>query len=225
MKATLAKAGLRGASLLLLAFVFLTGTGAASAQTTPARDTTLATYRIRVGDVVRIRLWLSNELGELTGDYPVENTGQVWVPRVGAVEVAGLTVDEMRARLRTAASRVSTVSNAITATPILNVAVLGAVRQPASVVVPFGSTVFDAISGAHGFEANADLDNITVIRSGSSIRLSGRAEGGPTSIATFPLQSGDRITVGARRRVTQQTVFTILQALTLAVTIYSVSRN
>ena len=52
---------------------------------------------IRPGDLLVIQVWPDETL---SGEFPVEESGIVYVPVLGAVEVGGLPLREVRRRLR-----------------------------------------------------------------------------------------------------------------------------
>src|SRR5688500_1382403 len=77
-----------------------------AAGTLPAQETAMpasssvSSYRVRAGDLLRLRIWMGQNDAPISADIPVEESGQVFVPRVGAVQVAGKTVEELRETLR-----------------------------------------------------------------------------------------------------------------------------
>ncbi len=53
-------------------------------------------YIVRAGDVLQIRVWPDSSLG---GAYPVEETGVVYLPLVGAVSAGGRPIVDLREML------------------------------------------------------------------------------------------------------------------------------
>lgn len=190
------------------------------------------TYRVQPGDILRLRLFTGGSeisfAGGTTGpsviDYPVEESGIVYLPRIGAVVAAGKTPEELRSELREAYSKVYPES-VVTLTPIFHVPVLGAVRNPASIEGMPNLTVFDAIARAGGFTDDADRRRIELYRRGQIVTIDATGTEGGQSLGGYVLQSGDRIVVPERRRWTWQATYAAVQVVAVLVTIYSVMRN
>jgi polysaccharide export outer membrane protein len=195
-------------------------------------DTGATVYRIQPGDVLRIRLFTGGSeisfVGGNTGpsviDYPVEESGLVFLPRIGPVTAAGKTTEELRRELREAYSKVYPES-IVTVTPIFFVPVLGAVRNPAAIEGTEKLTVFDAIARAGGFTEDANRRKIEVYRRGQIVIIDATGTEGGQTLGQHVLQSGDRIVVPTRRRWTWQATFAAVQVVAVLVTIYSVFRD
>ncbi|MEX2282089.1 MAG: polysaccharide biosynthesis/export family protein [Gemmatimonadota bacterium] len=202
--------------VFLLAAVCLLGTSAVEAQAGVTAGSQVSSYRVRTGDLLRLRIWMGQNDAPISADIPVEETGQVHLPRVGAVQVAGKTVEELRQTLRD--SYKGEYSNAVvTITPIFPVSVLGAVEQPGAIEAVPGMTLFDAITAAGGFRDNAKVDAIKLLRAGQVTTIDGT---GPQAMNEVQLQSGDRVVVDAKSRLTLQVVTAALQAASFLATIY-----
>ena len=196
-----------------------------AADTVPAQDTAMpasssvSSYRVRTGDLLRLRIWMGQNDAPISADIPVEESGQVFVPRVGAVQVAGKTVEELRETLRN--SYKGEYSNAVvTITPIFPVSVLGAVEQPGSVEAIPGMTLFDAITQVGGFRSNAKRETIELLRGTQSVTIDGTGPEGGRRLNEIQLQSGDRVVVDAKSRMTLQVATAVLQAASFLATIY-----
>jgi protein involved in polysaccharide export with SLBB domain len=208
----------RSTLLLLVAALFAFEAGAAQEQA-DANGISVSAYLVRNGDVLRIRLWSGQSERVLADDFPVEQSGRVYLPRIGGVPVAGQSVEQLRALLREAYKE-EFANPVITILPIYGVSVLGAVVQPGTVEVSPGMTLFDAIARASGFRENADLDKITLLRATETVTIKGKGPHGSRALNDIQLQSGDRIVVGTRDRWTLQLVLTVLQAASFLATIY-----
>lgn len=225
MTATAARARLIFASALMLAlghFPFVVPAATAQETRTDLRSMVTA-YRIMVGDVIRLRIWSGAAAPEALGDYPVEESGNVVLPRIGPVQVAGLGVEEMRARVREAASKVFT-SSSVTANPIFFVSVMGAVSSPRQVEAVPGWTIFDAIAASGGWHPEADRTRVDLIRNGQRTTLNAETEEGLAAIAQTALQSNDRIFVHTRRRFNYAPLVFLAQIVGVAISLYSVTR-
>jgi protein involved in polysaccharide export with SLBB domain len=179
----------------------------------------ISAYRVRTGDLLRIRMWSGQTERVLADDFPVEQTGRVYLPRIGGMDVVGRSVEELREQLREAYKE--EFSNpVITISPIFGVSVLGAVVQPGTVETIPGMTVFDAIARASGFRENANVEKITLIRANQTVTVNGKGPDGSRRLNDIPLQSGDRIMVDTKDRWTLQVVLAVLQAASFLATVY-----
>lgn len=187
---------------------------------TPAARVTEA-FSVQPGDLLRITVWPQTALG---GEYPVEESGLVFVPILGAVQVSGLALDQVRTLLRDGFSRVMQ-SPVVTVVPLFNVSVLGAVIRPGLYQVDPSTTVFDVISLAGGLHPEAEEDGVVLVRGDRSIPLASTEGLGFRGDADMlKLRSGDRIMVRRRGRFPLQAMNVALQGLVLLITIISVSR-
>ena len=121
---------------------------------------------LRAGDIVAISL-----PGEesLTGNFTVDRDGNLSLPEVGLVAVAGLTVPEAQAavgaRLMVAFRDVERLRLRLLERR-LPITVLGMVQPPGSVEVADGASVQVAIQAAGGTIAGADLERVQLRRRG-----------------------------------------------------------
>lgn len=172
------------ASLLLLGL-----RGTAPAQTDSPYDSPL-----RPGDVLRISVWPD---AELSGEFPVEVDGNVYLPFLGAVRAIGVPGEELRRQIREgfqAAQR----NAVVTVTPLYRIGVTGAVRRPSAYLVPPTDGFFDVIATAGGFDIRAQEDKVSVVRDGQVIVLNARdaiKKGETLPLDALSLQSGDQIIV------------------------------
>jgi polysaccharide biosynthesis/export protein len=206
---------------------------AAAGQQAPINPTVPgASYRIQPGDMLRLRLFTGGT--EVTGaiagssvqinDYPVEESGMVYLPRIGGILAAGKTPEELRREVREAYAKVYPESS-VSVTAVFMVSVLGAVRVPSTVDATPNMTVFDAIARAGGFQPDANREKIELLRNGQAIIIDATGTSGGQSLTTHTLQSGDKIVVPARHRWTAQAALTLVQLIGLGVTIYAVTKD
>lgn len=149
-------------------------------------------YLLGVGDQVRVVTYGEEQLSD---DYRVGDRGTIAVPLLGAVRAAGLSVDELAARLAALLRerkilREPSVSVEITAyRPVF---VLGEVARPGPYPFQPGMTMLTAITVAGGFTYRAVQDHAMVIRRDGRREVAGRVLRG-----SF-LQPGDVMTVYER---------------------------
>lgn len=153
---------------------------------------------LRQGDIVRLRIWREDDM---SGDYPITETGEVVLPRVGALQVAGELPETVRARITQAYSRFLQ-NPSIQVTLLRRVQVLGAVRNPGLYPVDPTMTVSDALALAGGTTSEGSPNRVVLIRDGQ--RLPVRLEAN-TPIAGSAIRSGDQIYVDQRSWLSRNT--------------------
>jgi polysaccharide export outer membrane protein len=149
-------------------------------------------YHLGPGDRVRI-ITFGGE--ELTGEFRVNDSGDIALPLVGTVHAAGLTPHELEAataeRLRS--SRLfrdpSVSAEVVSYRPIF---VLGEVTKPGQFPYQPGMTVLSAVAIAGGFTYRAVDDTFSVVRTAAGKATEGRAA------RQTQLQPGDVVTVYER---------------------------
>lgn len=195
--ATLATAWLAPAGLITLAAPRLaaqgTAVGSAVAPDTgaSAADTTGAS--LRPGDVVRITVWRSPEL---SGEFPVGADGSIQQPLYQQVQVTGVPLDTVRARIGRFLSQYQQNPQFVLE-PLFRVAVGGEVRKPDLYPLSRETTISQAIAIAGGPTERGRLDRVRLLREGREVTAdltSANAEW-----AQEPVRSGDRIVVTRRR--------------------------
>jgi polysaccharide export outer membrane protein len=134
-------------------------------------------YRIRTDDKVNIGIWNNDDIsvGSVYGIYNsgegygkwllVDANGEIAVPRIGNLKVAGLTVPEMRKLLVDSLSR--TVKSPVVDIKILNkdVTVLGEVKAPGKIhLEKEKNTVVDILGLAGDFDLYGNKAKVQVLR-------------------------------------------------------------
>ncbi len=148
-------------SLLLVIVALASGAAALAAQEQGAIVTGGATsYVLNPGDVVRIEVWGRETL---TGQFQVDEQGNVNYPMLGAISTRGITVAELRDTLRSGLENLF-ASPFITITPLFRLAVLGEVRNPGLYTIDPTLTVLDVVALAGGPTPDGDLNNTRLIR-------------------------------------------------------------
>jgi protein involved in polysaccharide export with SLBB domain len=167
------------------------------------------------GDVLDI-VFFGRE--ELTGQFPIDEAGEIQYPLAGRVKVGGLTGEEASQTIRGAL--VEHFNNPeFSLTPLIRVNVIGAVVRPG--LYPLNPTynVFDAIGAAGGPARDADFERIGLVRSGEYYVLDTRQTLQlSTSLAQMGIQSGDIIVV-PDRPPTLQTAAAISAFLAVAISL------
>lgn len=142
-------------------------------------------YHVDKGDMLTITVYDHPELTNPSGSNNnnlessgiiVENDGTIYYPYIGKVQIAGLTIDQVRETIATPLSE-------FIATPQVNVRVIrfnakrvyvtGQVNRPGPLAITnVPLTVLDAIVGAGGLADNANWHDVLLSRNGVETRLS-----------------------------------------------------
>jgi polysaccharide export outer membrane protein len=175
-----------------------------------------ATYPVRSGDLIRLRIWREEDL---SGEFQVNAAGAVVFPRLGEYQVAGETsqslanrlIDDYRRYLR---------NPSIEITVLRRINVLGSVAKPGVYNVDPTVTIADALALAGGVTPIGSQDNIRIIRDGQELITSVSDR---TLIGDSPIQSGDQIFVPERslfKRNTALYTTLISAAVTLTIALF-----
>jgi protein involved in polysaccharide export with SLBB domain len=146
---------------------------------------------LRPGDAVRLRIWREPDL---SGDFPVDESGVVVFPKIGALRVT--SEDPVRLKAHLTRSYATYLTNPSIEVQVLRrVQVLGAVDKPGLYAVDPTMTVADAIALAGGVTSRGKENTLELRRNGEKVsgNLSGRVMIGQSSI-----RSGDQLYVPER---------------------------
>ncbi len=128
-----------------------------------------ADFVIGPEDVLRIRVW-----GQIDfqSNLRVDRTGNIYIPQIGAVHVAGLTFAELDSHLREAVSRVYKnfdLNVDIGQIHSIQVYVAGQARRPGVYTISSLSTLVDAIFSSGGPSVEGSLRHIELRRNGKVV--------------------------------------------------------
>jgi protein involved in polysaccharide export with SLBB domain len=153
---------------------------------------------LQPGDVIRLRIWREPDL---SGDFPVDETGVVVFPKIGPLPVTNQGPDALKAKLVTA-YQVYLRNPSVEVTMLRRVTILGAVRNAGLYPLDPTLTVADALALAGGIMPHGSPDKVAVVRGGERLttKLSQR-----TRIADSPIRSGDQIYVPERSWLSRNT--------------------
>ena len=128
---------------------------------TPLRPSVTSTT-LRPGDALRLRIWREPEL---SGDFMVDEHGDVTLPRLGRRSVRDVPIDSVRARVvRDYDEILKDVT--IEVTPLYRVRITGAVRNPGLFTVDPTMTVADAVGLAGGVSPQGRSGRVLLMRDG-----------------------------------------------------------
>lgn len=195
IRATLSGPLLRGAlaaaALCMLPLAPLRAHAQLSAATDTMPAAAAAGGALLPGDVVRVRVWRE---ADLSGDFGVDETGTVVLPRLGPTPVAGVAPAELRERI--VRGYTAFLNHASVEVVLLRrVQILGAVRTPGLYPVDATMTLGDALALAGGTTPQGHPDRVVLVRRGGGERT---AVSRRTRVADTPLSSGDQLFVPER---------------------------
>jgi polysaccharide export outer membrane protein len=161
------------------------------------------TFRLQVGDRVKVNVWKEDDLESV---QTIQADGTISPPLLPGQRIAGLTVDEARARVtdayreylidpKVSLNVVSILSN--------RVFVIGEVREPQAVPMKGATSALESVALAGGFEEEfAEKRLIRVVRKGADGQPVVIPVDGAAVLAGWapdvPLQRGDIVYVPAR---------------------------
>lgn len=126
-------------------------------------------YVIGPGDELRIRIWGNVNVQD---NLRVDRSGDIYIPQIGPVHVAGLPYSALESHLRDAVSRVYRNFN-LTAEVgqirAIQVYVTGQARRPGVYTVSALSTLVDALFSSGGPSVEGSLRRIAVRRDGNTL--------------------------------------------------------
>lgn len=146
-------------------------------------------YRLAAGDKIRLQVY---GLDSFNNDYTIGDSGQLSLPMIDAVPVAGMTLAEVEQAIKQALAQ-----RQILRDPVVNAQhvllrpfyIMGEVRNPGEYAYRPGTTVMSAIALAGGFTYRASISSVAVTRT-----INGREITGSATQETR-IEPGDRIRV------------------------------
>jgi polysaccharide export outer membrane protein len=171
-----------------------------------------AAVGVAVGDRVRVKAWREPQYSD--DQLAVDAAGQIVLPRVGPMTVAGLTIGSLQdsVRARYAAYLRDPV---VTITVLRRVGLQGEVRAPGLYYVDPTTTLRDVIAQGGGLTEAANPSQVELVRDGRQLSLAA-AEG--RRVALAELRSGDAIVVG-RRSWLSRNALAVVSTLGLVVSV------
>src|SRR6185437_8295071 len=126
-------------------------------------------YVIGPGDELRIRIW-----GQVNfnADVQVDRTGNIYLPQVGPVHVAGLPYQDLRQHLHAAVARVFRnfdLTADIGQTRAVQVYVVGQAQRPGTYTISSLSTLVDALFASGGPSVDGSMRHILLKRDGKTV--------------------------------------------------------
>jgi polysaccharide export outer membrane protein len=162
----------------------------ASAQTPPSASSAEG-YVLGPNDRIRLKVYGESDI---TGEYEIDNNGQVSIPLAGHLKAAGATTRQLEKAIASA------LAKGIVRDPRVNVEIaqyrpyyiLGEVKKSGEYPYRNGLTVMDAVASAGGFTYRANENKVHLRRAGA-----GTEEILPLD-APVPVFPGDNIRIPER---------------------------
>jgi protein involved in polysaccharide export with SLBB domain len=162
----------------------------ASAQTPPPASSAEG-YILGPNDRIRLKVYGESDI---TGEYEIDNNGQVSIPLAGHIKAAGATTRQLEKAIASA------LAKGIVRDPRVNVEIaqyrpyyiLGEVKKSGEYPYRNGLTVMDAVASAGGFTYRANENKVHLRRAGA-----GTEEILPLD-APVPIFPGDNIRIPER---------------------------
>ncbi|MDO9611633.1 MAG: SLBB domain-containing protein [Serpentinimonas sp.] len=126
-------------------------------------------YVLGPGDVVQLHVW---GLADFSAMLTIDRNGQVQVPRVGALTLAGVRAEQLEGVLRSHVGRVFQnfeLSAAVAQLRSIQVYVVGQARQPGTYTLSSLSTLINALFASGGPSANGSMRAIELRRAGRTL--------------------------------------------------------
>ena len=179
--------------LLLLAGALLVASCSPGSDLLQVPDYTAQRYRLGGGDQIRIITFGEDQL---TGEFRVDDQGEVALPLLGSVHAAGLTTQDLDKTISETLRNKKLVRDASVSVEVVAyrpIFVLGEVAKPGQYPYQPGMTMLTTVAVAGGFTYRAVQDYASVVRTLDNTALEGKIV--PSSF----IAPGDVIKVFQRR--------------------------
>lgn len=144
----------------------------------PLPETPAGPYQLGVGDEVRI-ITFGEE--RLTGQFRVNDRGELAIPLLGTIRADGLTTSELEARLSKQLKDKKVLLDPSVSVEVLSyrpVFILGEVAKPGEYPYKPGMTVLTAVALAGGFTYRAETGYASILRTSDKRSVEGRVPRG-----------------------------------------------
>ena len=161
--------------LVFLMLLVVAGCGGPGSGLPPLPAASAVAYKLGPGDQVRI-ITFGEET--LTGEFRVNDSGNIALPLVGAVQAAGLTSAALETSVGSALRRGNLVRNPSVAVEVIAyrpIYVLGEVNKPGQYAYQPGMTVVTAVAVGGGFTYRAVEGYAAIVRTVEGNAVEGRA--------------------------------------------------
>ncbi len=148
------------------------------------------------GDGIKIIFY--NISNPITGEYFVQDNGDISLPYLGQIKVANRTIDSVKSEIINKYSEIYKDPE-ITVLSLIKINILGEVKNPGFYYVTGAEKLSDLIAKAGGTTLEADLSNIYITRNNKEFEINGKKiiEKG-SKLDDIGLQSGDQVYISRK---------------------------
>ena len=121
-------------------------------------------YVLGPGDEISVKVWRNDDLAR---SIQVDPSGNIQFPLVGELKASGLTIIQLRQKMTSLLSEYIVdpqVDINVSRTTGLRLHILGEVNSPGTLEWRMGMLAWEAIAKAGGFNRDADMNNVLLIR-------------------------------------------------------------
>jgi polysaccharide export outer membrane protein len=150
----------------LIALFLLAGCSPGSDLPEFAAKPDVSSYHLGPGDRLEIKVLGADELN---GQYTVQDDGTIRMLLVGAVPAAGLTTDQVQAKLEEKLKTGRYITQPHASIAVLSYRpfyILGEIASPGGYAYVSGMKVLSAVAAAHGYTYRANQDYVIITRNG-----------------------------------------------------------
>lgn len=171
---------------------------------------------LRAGDLLKVVVYREKEF---SGEYLIDNNGNVQIPGLGEFRVAGLDPTQVKARFVEALRQRGFSQPELSVQPLVRVSVLGEVRQPALYPVEPGTSLIQLVTLAGGPLDRADLKKTRVVRDGRAFVVDLQSALSGSAAGRVVLYSNDLVVVPRKSGLTREAISFALTTATAAITV------
>ena len=142
----------------------------------PVAGPSASPYRLAANDEIRI---ITFGEGQLTGQFRVNDQGNIDVPLLGSIAVNGMTTTDLAHNLERRLKQKELIRDPNVTVDVINyrpIFILGEVTKPGQYPYQPGMTVLTAVAVAGGFTYRAVTDHASIVRSTGGQPIEGRAQ-------------------------------------------------
>lgn len=206
-------------ALLFLPPILGLGGRSASGQATAAAGLAAraASMRGTTGDRVAVKVYGEPAMSDVV---TVDELGRITLPRIGTIEVASMTLGELRDTVR---NRLSKILNApaIDVSVLRRVIVSGEVARPAVYYADLATSIGEIIAQAGGLRESGSGGKVYIVRGSDRIHI---ADWESNQSAAADLYSGDQVLVGRKSWLALNIIPVVSVSTSLVALIISLNR-
>lgn len=128
-----------------------------------------ADYVIGPGDVLQIKGW---GMVDIDVNAAVDRGGEIYIPRVGSVKVAGVRYGDLQGHLKKAVGRIFSnfeLTASVAQTRVVQIYIVGNAARPGTYVLSSMTTLLNALFTSGGPNSTGTMRNIQLQRGGKTI--------------------------------------------------------